>query len=62
MKALNHTFHIVGEDEADASINKVSYVSPFAKSLIGRKIGDSVIWQRPAGNITLEIMDIHYQI
>ena len=33
-----HTFHIVGEDEADATINKVSWVSPLAKSLIGQKI------------------------
>ncbi|MBZ4200413.1 MAG: GreA/GreB family elongation factor [Methylotenera sp.] len=54
------TFHIVGEDEADASINKVSYVSPLAKSLIGQKVGDTVTWQRPVGNINLEILDIHY--
>ena len=56
-----HTFHIVGEDEADATINKVSWVSPLAKSLIGQKIGDTVTWQRPVGNINLEILDIHYQ-
>jgi len=56
-----HIFHIVGEDEADASINKVSWVSPLAKSLIGHKIGDTVTWQRPVGNINLEILDIHYQ-
>lgn len=56
----SHCFHIVGEDEADASINKVSYVSPLANSLIGQKVGDSVIWLRPAGNLNLEILDIHY--
>ena len=55
-----HAFHIVGEDEADATINKVSWVSPLAKSLIGHKVGDSVVWQRPAGNLNLEILDIHY--
>ncbi len=53
-------FMIVGEDEADLSVNKVSYVSPIAKALIGRKIGDSVIWQRPAGNIELHIKKFHY--
>ncbi len=58
---IQHTFHIVGEDEADASINKVSWVSPLAKSLIGQKVGDTVTWQRPMGNITLEILDIHYE-
>ena len=55
-----HCFHIVGEDEADAGINKVSYVSPLAKSLIGQKVGDNVTWLRPAGNLNLEILDIHY--
>jgi len=54
-------FHIVGEDEANASINKVSWVSPLAKSLLGQKVGDTVVWHRPAGNINLEILDIHYQ-
>lgn len=56
-----HSFHIVGEDEADANINKVSWVSPLANSLIGQKIGDTVTWHRPAGDITLEILDIHYE-
>jgi transcription elongation factor GreB len=56
-----HTFHIVGEDETDAAANKVSWVSPLAKSLIGHKIGDTVVWQRPAGNLNLEILDIDYQ-
>ncbi len=56
-----HSFHIVGEDEADANINKVSWVSPLAKSLIGHKVGDTVSWHRPAGNMSLEILDIHYE-
>jgi transcription elongation factor GreB len=56
-----HVFHIVGEDEADANINKVSWVSPLAKSLLGHKVGDTVTWQRPVGNMSLEILDIHYQ-
>ncbi len=55
-----HRFNIVGEDEADASINKVSYVSPLAKALIGHKVGENVLWKRPAGDLTLEIIDITY--
>lgn len=55
-----HQFHIVGEDEADISAQKVSYVSPIAKALIGKKVGDQVIWQRPAGKLALEIIEIHY--
>ena len=53
-------FHIVGEDEADIAQQKVSYVSPIAKALIGRKVGDVVTWQRPAGIIDLEVIKINY--
>ena len=55
-----HQFTIVGEDEADIHLNKVSWVSPLAKALIGNKVGDVVNWSRPAGNTTLEIISIHY--
>ena len=54
------SFIIVGEDEADATQQKVSYLSPIAKALIGKKVGDTVVWQRPAGNLTLEIIEISY--
>ena len=53
-------FTIVGEDEADISAHKVSWVSPLAHALIGHKVGESVTWLRPAGNLVLEIIDIHY--
>lgn len=53
-------FIIVGEDEANIAEHKVSYISPIARALIGRKVGDSVVWQRPAGNLQLEIIEIHY--
>lgn len=56
----NRVFSIVGEDEADIAVNKVSWVSPLAKALIGHKTGDSVTWIRPAGNQLLEIIEITY--
>ncbi len=56
----NHTYRIVGEDEADIQQNKVSYISPIAHALIGRKLGESVTWRRPAGDLTLEIIKIEY--
>lgn len=55
-----HTYVIVGEDEANITEHKVSYISPIARALIGRKVGDSVIWPRPAGNLQLDIIEIHY--
>jgi transcription elongation GreA/GreB family factor len=53
-------FTIVGEDEADVAVGKVSWLSPLAKALIGAKIGDTVKWRRPAGETDLEILAIHY--
>lgn len=55
-----HAFNIVGEDEADIANNKVSYVSPIAKALIGRKVGDTVEWRRPIGNTQLTILKIQF--
>ncbi len=59
-EGVNHQFKIVGEDEANVAKNKVSWVSPLAKALIGHKSGDSVIWKRPIGNMSLEIIAINY--
>ncbi|MGB2832480.1 MAG: GreA/GreB family elongation factor [Methylotenera sp.] len=59
-EGTRYTYEIVGEDEADIHANKVSWVSPLAKALIGHKVGESVIWLRPAGNVILEIIAIHY--
>jgi transcription elongation GreA/GreB family factor len=54
-------FQIVGEDEADIARQKVSYVSPVAKALLGRKAGESTVWQRPAGPLQLDILTIEYE-
>lgn len=53
-------WQIVGEDEADAEHGLVSYVSPLATALIGARVGDEVRWQRPAGDVTIEVVTIDY--
>lgn len=55
-----HAFRIVGEDEADAEHGMVSYVSPLAKALLGARVGDEVVWQRPAGDLGIEVLSIRY--
>ena len=37
------TFRIVGEDEADPANGSVSYVSPLARALLGKRVGDTAI-------------------
>jgi len=53
-------FAIVGEDEADAAVGKVSWVSPLANALLGARVEDVVTWGRPNGNVDLEILSIDY--
>ncbi len=55
------TFHIVGDDEADVAVGKISWGSPLARSLIGAKVGETVKWQRPAGDIEVEIVAVEYR-
>lgn len=54
------TYRIVGEDEADAEHGLVSYVSPLARALIGARVGDEVVWRRPAGDLKVEVVAIDY--
>jgi len=55
------TFHIVGDDEADVAVGKISWGSPLARSLIGAKVGETVKWQRPAGDTEVEIVAVEYR-
>lgn len=54
-------YTIVGEDEADAEQHRVSYLSPLAQALLGARIGDEVVWKRPAGDLPIEVLAIDYE-
>ena len=55
-----HEFTIVGDDEADVAAGKISWASPLAHAMIGAKVGDTVVWKRPAGETDVYIVDIQY--
>ena len=54
------TYQIVGEDEAAPEQGLVSWLSPLAVALKGARKGDEVIWQRPAGDLVVEVLGIRY--
>lgn len=54
------TYQVVGDDEADLKSNKLSVYSPFARALIGKKIGDIAVVKSPNGEIELEICSIEH--
>jgi len=49
-----HAFRIVGEDEADPRNGSISYVSPVARALMGRAVGEVVL----VGDHEIEILSI----
>ena len=54
------TYQIVGDDEADIAVNKISISSPIARALIGKEEGDVVKVQAPGGNREVEILAVRY--
>lgn len=55
------TYQIVGEDEADLKVGKISYSSPIAKGLIGKFSGDVAEIRTPGGVKEFEIVDVRYE-
>ena len=53
-------YQIVGEDEADLKLAKISYSSPIAKALIGKSSGDVAEVRTPGGVKEFEIVDVRY--
>ncbi|WP_416687749.1 transcription elongation factor GreA [Candidatus Pseudothioglobus sp. Uisw_041] len=54
------TYQIVGEDEADIEIGKISCHSPIANALLGNEEGDEVTVKAPKGDILYEILEVLY--
>lgn len=53
-------YQIVGEDEADIKLGKLSYSSPIARALIGKSEGDVAEVRTPGGVKEFEIVDVKY--
>lgn len=56
-----HTYQIVGEDEWDIQKQKISWKSPVAKALMGKKVNDQVVVHKPHGEEVLEIQKIEFR-
>jgi len=52
--ARQQTYRIVGEDEADPSRGTISFVSPLARAVIGKQLGDT----GRVGKSDLEVLGI----
>ena len=54
------TYQIVGEDEANIKLNKISYSSPIGRALIGKLVDDAVVVKTPGGIVEYEIISVDY--
>lgn len=56
----NVTYQIVGDDEADIKVCKISVYSPIARALIGKQIGDVAKVKTPNGEVEYEICEVDH--
>jgi len=54
-------YHIVGEDESDASSGKISISAPIARAMLGKRKGDEVIVKLPKGDREYEVVRVEYK-
>lgn len=54
------SYKIVGEDEADIKVNKISYSSPIGRALISKQVNDTIVVQTPGGMVEYEIIGVDY--
>lgn len=53
-------YQIVGEDEADVKLRKISVTSPIARALIGKEEGDIAPVRTPGGIVEYEIVEVQH--
>ena len=61
VKYNGRTVRIVGVDEADFSKGLLSFISPVAKALVGKKVGDKFEIRIPKGTETIEVQGVWYE-
>lgn len=54
------SYQIVGEDEADIKLSRISYASPIARALMGKGEGDAVEVTTPGGTRNYEVIAVRY--
>jgi transcription elongation factor GreA len=54
------SYQIVGEDEADIKLGRISFASPIARALVGKSQGDAVEVATPGGTRNYEVIAVRY--
>ena len=57
---VEYDYQIVGIDEADTQMGKISYKSPIGQALLGKRVGEEVEVRTPSGIRLLSVEDVQY--
>ena len=55
------TYQIVGIDETDGKIGRISWISPIGRALLQSRVGETITFRSPGGTEDLEVMGLIYQ-
>ena len=55
------TYQLVGADEADIKVKRISIASPLGKALMGKSVGDSVVVDTPNGAKGYEVVKVRFK-
>ena len=55
-------YQIVGSDEAEPAKGRISIMAPLARTLIGKKVGETVVAQLPGGKKSYEIVEANFAL
>jgi transcription elongation factor GreA len=51
-------YQLVGQEESDVNLGRVSVTSPLGKAILGKEPGDEVVFEAPAGKRIFELVEI----
>ncbi len=54
------TYQIVGDDEADIKLHKLSVNAPLARAMIGKEVEDEFVLKSPSGDVEFEVLSVKY--
>ena len=58
-EGFEEEYQIVGSQEANPMTGRISSDSPFGRALLGHRVGETVVVDAPAGQLSFEILDVH---
>ena len=53
-------YHIAGMEEAEPERGSISWISPLARAMLSRRVGDQITFRSPAGDEVLTILSVRY--